>query len=219
MPTSFLAKATRRQGKQRRQAAAAVTEREPQGGEDEHAVLIAIIIALLGDLSGGALAERLAGILVPFGFSPVAVVALISLLGTDHTTFTPPGAEASTEPALQAMERTEVTRRARYILAAARRLNAGEPLKAENRLLNAHLAAERRRRGAGQRIDAAAAKYGTLLGWYARKDRRTTADCAAAHGCNFLATAPPAIGWPGTLHGGNCRCEPGPPWSQALLLP
>ncbi len=216
--TVALAKATRRQSKQRRQAAAAVTEREPQGGEDEHAVLIAIVIALLGDLSGGALAERLAGILVPFGFSPVAVVALMSVLGDQHTTFTPPGAEA-TEPALKAMERTEVTRRARYIFAAARRLQAGEPATAEKRLLGAHLAAERRRRAPGQQIDAAAAKYGNLLGWYAKKDRRTTSDCAAAHGSNFLATTPPAIGWPGTLHGGACRCHAGPPWSQAPLLP
>lgn len=215
MPVA-LAKATRREQKQRRQNAVLVTE--PGESVDEHALLIAIVLLLLANLPAPALAERLAGLMTPFGFSPATVAALLLILGDQHTTFGAPGA-GDGEAALHALQRTEAARRARYILAAARRLQSGEPTAAERRLLNAHLRAERNRREAAKRVDAAAAEHGILLGWYSKKDDRTTPDCALAHGHNFLATVPPAIGWPGTLHGGNCRCVPGPPWSQATLLP
>jgi hypothetical protein len=51
-----------------------------------------------------------------------------------------------------------------------------------------------------------------LLGWYAHPDDRVTPECKAADGANFRADVMPMIGWPGTLHGGTCRCKPGPPW-------
>lgn len=185
---------------------------EPQ---TETVLLIAIVILLLANLPRPQLGARLSALLAPVGLPPASIVALLLLIGNEPH-HTPPD---STTPALHAMQRTAATRRARYILAAARRLATGEPIAAERRLFNAHLAAERRRQDAARAVDAAAARYGPILGWNSEKDERTTPACREAHGQNFLAAKPPAIGWPGTLHGGNCRCIPVAPWSQALLLP
>lgn len=226
--TVALAKATRREQKQRRQNEAREAEERKRREEEEQereredepesdpeaALLIAIVLLLLASLPAPALAERLAALTAPFGFSPATVAAVVLVLGV-HAEIPEPDADTA---ALHAIQRTEAARRARYVLAAMRRLESGEPTAAEARLLRAHLRAEEKRQQAARRVDAAAAKWGDLLGWYARKDDRTTPECAHAHGRNFLASRPPAIGYPGMLHGGNCRCKPGPPWSQAPLL-
>lgn len=92
-------------------------------------------------------------------------------------------------------------------------------LERERRFFAQHLNAERTRQDAARRVDATAARLGvTRLGWRARLDGRTTPACAAAHGNNFDVARPPALGYPGTPHGGTCRCKPGPPFPGQPLI-
>ncbi len=191
------------------------TRREPEPPADQH-VVIAIVLLLLSGLTLEHFMHRLSLLLAPLGISPLAVVALIGLLRAEGGLTVPaptPGLGAS-----KAMQRGMISRRAMYMLAAARRLTEGASIAAERRLFRAHLAAERRRKGAAERVEAAAAKYGPVLGWWSQRDERTTPACFAAHGSNFSALHPPAMGWPGTIHAGNCRCKPVAPWPQGDFL-
>lgn len=118
-------------------------------------------------------------------------------------------------PASQAVRVAERSYRAAYLVAAARRVQAAvrsgsslrAALAAERPNLMAHLAAQANRRQAALAVDKAAARHGLLLGWRARMDSRTSAECAAADGKNFDVRRPPAIGWPGSVHP-HCRCRP-----------
>jgi hypothetical protein len=88
---------------------------------------------------------------------------------------------------------------------------------AERVYFRQHIKASQMRQLAGSKIDGLAERYGNELGWVAKMDRKTTAECRNAHGKNFDARTPPAIGWPGVVHA-ECRCRPGPPWPQARML-
>lgn len=98
-------------------------------------------------------------------------------------------------------------------------------LARERTYFGQHLNAERSRREAAARVDVTAKKLGvTTLGWRAVMDDRTTPECRQANGSNFEVARPPAIGYPGTLHGGTCRCRPtapfrGQPLVDELVLP
>lgn len=125
-------------------------------------------------------------------------------------------------------------RRAGYIVAATRRIAEaleeasakGTPPEAalasaralENRYLNQHAQASAQRVIAAGSIDALANTYGAVLGWYARNDDRTTAECKAANGKNFRVDNPPDIGYPGIVHM-SCRCRAGVPHVGAEELP
>jgi hypothetical protein len=86
-------------------------------------------------------------------------------------------------------------------------------LERERTYFAQHLNAARARREAAVRVDQEAQRLGSpVLGWHAIRDSRTTPECAAADGHNFEASRPPKIGYPGTLHGGTCRCKPGRPF-------
>lgn len=120
-------------------------------------------------------------------------------------------------PAQSHVRTTEVPRHSRYLAAAAKRFQLAQSqaegqavMQKERRYLAQHLNAVRYSREAAQRVDNAVQRYGTTaLGWWAHLDSRTTPECRAAHGSNFSATRPPIIGYPGTLHGGTCRCHAG----------
>jgi uncharacterized protein with gpF-like domain len=89
----------------------------------------------------------------------------------------------------------------------------------ERRYFAQHLNAERARMDSARRVDAMAARLGTTrLGWRAQMDARTTAACRLANGHNFDVAKPPLIGYPGTLHGGTCRCVPAPPFAGEPLI-
>lgn len=125
-------------------------------------------------------------------------------------------------------------RRAGYIVAATRRIASaleeasakGAPPEAalasartlEDRYLNLHARASAQRVIAAGSIDALANQYGAVLGWYARKDDRTTAECREADGKNFRVDNPPDIGYPGIVHM-ECRCKAGVPYAGAAELP
>jgi hypothetical protein len=88
----------------------------------------------------------------------------------------------------------------------------------ERRYFQQHVQATAQRMHAATNIDDLALRYGPVLGWYAAKDRKVTAECKDADGKNFSALSPPAIGWPGIVHV-NCRCQPGRPHRKGEMLP
>jgi hypothetical protein len=75
-----------------------------------------------------------------------------------------------------------------------------------------HRKAQTRRASAMTQVRKARRQYGTLLGWHATLDLRTTPACRIANGKNFpVATGP----FPGLLHGGTCRCRPVRPFNTS----
>jgi SPP1 gp7 family putative phage head morphogenesis protein len=148
--------------------------------------------------------------------------------------------EAFPEPSLQGvgaaqaeMIRMNELRRAAYVVNSMLRLRTAiEDARAQGSSLieaekavrtdeavyfRQHVQAAGQRMAAASKIDALAIQYGPILGWYAAKDKRVTAECRNANGNNFSALDPPAIGWPGVVHM-NCRCQPGPPHRRGRML-
>jgi hypothetical protein len=93
----------------------------------------------------------------------------------------------------------------------------GQVRETERRYFQQHVAAAAQRMQAATLIDDLALRRGPVLGWYAAKDGRVTAECKNADGKNFSALIPPAIGWPGVVHV-NCRCRPGSPHRRGEML-
>jgi hypothetical protein len=105
---------------------------------------------------------------------------------------------------------------AAYLLAAIERIRQaaaggelGEALAREHRYAMQHKRAQIRRASAMTQVRKARRNYGTLLGWKATIDARTTLACRLANGKNFPAQSGP---FPGMLHGGTCRCRPVRPY-------
>lgn len=195
---------------------ASTAQRQPPPDLTEEAVLAALVVVLLSGLPPAAMAGYAASILAPLGLSGEATAAVLDLLAPhlEHDLTAPPAS------ALGAIARTAPARHAAHVLNAVKRLSRDpQSINAERRYLAQHLDAERIRKLSAQRVDAMAARVGPILGWHAVMDKRTTPECRAAHGRNFSALVPPAIGYPGTLHGGTCRCRPGRPFDSASMLP
>jgi hypothetical protein len=130
--------------------------------------------------------------------------------------------------------RMNLARRAQFVIAAAKRVTAamvearskGDPVMAamrdqlatERRFYQQHLDAMWARATAAGMIDMEAAVHGNILGWQARRDRRTTAACLRADGCNFDVDNPPDIGLPGIGPHAGCRCSAVAPWPGGRLL-
>lgn len=112
----------------------------------------------------------------------------------------------------------EALKRGWFAVNAIKRLakseNPREQLKTERVYFDAHKKAQAKRKAVSDQIDAAAARYGPVLGWRAQMDPRTTAECRQANGKNFRADRRPSIGYPGTVHP-NCRCEITAPYPNA----
>lgn len=135
-----------------------------------------------------------------------------------------PGPRGSANRPVVVQHLLNLQRRAAYLIMAGRRLgtavvrDGGTPgtvaqaLRAEGRYLQQHLRAVRKRNDAAAEVAAASIRYGQDLGWHAIRDDRTSPECRAAHGSNFRADEPPAIGYPGAVHE-HCRCKPGPPFN------
>jgi SPP1 gp7 family putative phage head morphogenesis protein len=200
----------------------------PPPPPDDH--LIALIVSAL---AAYGTAKALTGALkAPFkaaGVSGTALSAVAALFSSG-----PGEAVKGTGPASRFTARQNLTRRAAFFLAAARRVQQAvkaarskdEPvigairdaLAAEKRFMAQHFAASAQRAEAAAAVDGMAAKHGNLLSWNAVLDPRCTPECRAANGKSFHADRPPAIGYPGATHP-NCRCYPGPPRPGAELLP
>lgn len=187
----------------------ATKQKQQKLSEAEAVALIAG--ALTVGASEQSTAQRLSG---PLGISPVILAALILLARSRAVKYVNP-AQASTSAATES-SRLEPTYRAHYIYAASQRVQTAvrrgvpreQALITERRWFNQHIDAVRNRAEAAKAVDEAAAKFGPDLGWYARLDSRTSAECRQAHGKNFSVSRMPAIGYPGAVHP-HCRCKPG----------
>lgn len=159
---------------------------------------------------------------------PVATAVARMLLAQPDAQADPLGAAG------RRMQRTNIQRRAQFLLNAARRVTRKvgvdvsretlvKALRAEQRFWRQHLQASEKRRNAAATADTAAdvhgtpSRAGTVLGWSAVNDDRTTAECRAAHGKNWVLERPPRIGIPGTVHV-HCRCRPVAPWPTRRLV-
>lgn len=209
---------------------------QQDGALDDTALAVAIA-ALLAQLTvAGAYATSVAGMLAllraRFALSAAALQALGAVLSlvTEH----PSPLSGVTGPASAQVSRVNTARRAQYVLAASKRVLGAarearakgesvtgafaDALATERRYYLMHLAAMRNRANAAAETDKAAAKYGNLLGWLAKKDDRTSPECYAASGKNYYASRMPDIGFPGAVHP-SCRCRPVAAWPGGKLLP
>jgi hypothetical protein len=208
------------------------TQPPPQPGDGlEDAALAAAVAAVLVTATSAVLA--VAALKTRFVLSAAVWTALGAVL-TDVMQAPPPVTGVIGAASAQT-SRMNAARRAQYVLAASKRVLAaardarahGKPvgqaraaqLATERRYYAQHQAAMWNRATAAGKIDLEAATHGRLLGWYAKRDKRTTAECLAADRHNFYVDDPPDIGLPGVGPHVGCRCEAGPPWPGAPLLP
>jgi hypothetical protein len=196
--------------------AATVPQQPPPGQAqqppDQHTLFTALTVILLSGMTVDAMTAAAAPLMAPLGVTATALKLALGL-----TLLNRPSATAGipTGPATLQVWATEPVRRAAYLLSAAQRLEANPDLAAERVNLGRHLDAAKARTVAASRVDVAARSFGTELGWYSVRDSVTTPECRVAHGSNFQAARAPMIGYPGTPHGGTCRCLPGPPFKDA----
>lgn len=115
----------------------------------------------------------------------------------------------------------ELLYKAWYAVNAMQRItSSSDPTGAflrERRYHVQHLEAQEHRSRSYEAMNALREIYGNTLGWYSVFDDSTTPECREAHGKNFDVTRPPAIGYPGMVHG-KCRCTAGPPHRGAEML-
>lgn len=200
---------------------------------DDPALAVAVAAILAGVL-GPALtaAAAVAGLRARFALTSAASSALGAVLSmvTEH----PHPVTGVIGPASAQVSRMNAARRAQYVIAAAKRvtgamreaLSKGEPVKAaareqmatERRYYEQHQAAMWNRAAAAGKTDMEAAVHGDFLGWNSVMDARTSAECRAADGKNYYASAMPDIGFPGSVHP-SCRCFPSAPHPGGKLLP
>lgn len=179
--------------------------------------LVAFIAAALAmKASNQDTADQLAG---PMSID--AAIILLALIVAGSRPLPPPPASQVRYPvsAVSETDKLEGYFRANYVLAASRRLrdktSRGVPqriaMEQEKTYFKQHMDAARNRRLHAKEVDAAASRYGPTLGWYAKMDAKTSAECRAANGRNFDALTRPPIGYPGTVHP-ECRCRAGKPF-------
>lgn len=185
--------------------------------------VIAAIAAFLAvgagpEATGKQLAASSIFVGIPAGV--VLSVVALALSRPVHVTGTisPPKGDPGF-PAVGAIDSKADFYRAAYIRSATLRVyedtrkgkTLEEATETEKRFFRLHVVAQQNRMDAAKLVDLAAQKHGPLLGWYAKMDARTSAECRAANGKNFDPLVPPAIGYPGSVHP-DCRCKPGRPF-------
>jgi hypothetical protein len=183
------------------------------------------IAGVLGMLATGAAVAAVAGSLATFLHLPVrAAAAAVGIVGSLASFKQGPGAPGTSGVSggpVAIERRANLRYRVAFIINAARRVAAAPDFKTavarEKVYWAGHKQASDRRMKMAKRAAAARRTWGETLGWYAKMDKRTTAECRAADGRNFLASAPPVIGYPGTVHM-HCRCLPGAPHPGAKMV-
>lgn len=187
----------------------------PSQQQNRDAVLAALVVVLLARNSESDTGVHVAALLEPLGIARDSALIALALL---HPHVPPLPPEVAQRTATGFVARTETPRAAAFLYDSAARLSAGGSTDAERRYIAQHLQARQMRSTMARRVDAASRLFGPVLGWRAVMDKLTTPACRAAHGSNFHFASPPAIGYPGTLHGGSCRCLPGPPFPGAVSV-
>lgn len=194
-------------------------KQEPQRSDEE---LIAIIA---GAIAIGASAQASATTLSPLIGIPTSILFPVWKLALSRPAKFGPPPDTGVPNAATEAGRLEATYRAQYVLAASRRVQAAvragtaqaDAMQAEQRFYAQHLEAVVGRAKAAGQVDAMAKRHGDLLGWYAKMDARTSAECKAANGKNFNASVRPPIGYPGSVHP-DCRCKAGKPYSTRATV-
>lgn len=204
---------------------------QPQSNSVRDTALVGTVAAILGSslIASAAFPALSSALAIRDRLGKEALQIVLSILEE----FPPPPMQG-VGAAQSEMIRENVLRRSAYLLSALQRLRTeladarahGENLSvaantaryAERRNFALHIQASAQRVLAASDVDALAGQYGTTLGWYAKNDKRTTAECRNANGKNFSAINPPTIGWPGVVHV-HCRCRPGAPHRGASMLP
>lgn len=196
--------------------------------QDDHTVAKVAAILAAGYAINKA-ADLILPLLSPFGVTRDAVVAAIGL-ANNGTAATPnarhrvaPG--STLDDTVKAAKSAELYFRAAYLANAAKRITLetrnGQSMRValqkERTFYHRHEKARAQRLDAVSRVSAMAALHGPLLGWYKNPLLNNESECNAADGCNFLASTPPVIGYPGTVHAG-CGCIPGPPIEGAPMV-
>jgi hypothetical protein len=164
----------------------------------------------------------------PLHISPAAMLSAIQMVMS-----MPQEVTGASGPASLAVIQENHLRRAQFAVSSARRLTSSiltarsrggtarsaiaSAMPAERRYFGQHIEAAWTRARAAAQVDSAYQAYGPLLGWYSVNDSRTSAECRAANRGNFFVDAPPAIGWPGSVHP-HCRCYPGVPVPGGRML-
>jgi hypothetical protein len=215
--------------------APATAQAQPQSRQrapSDQQLAEAVIAALAAYWTAKAITAALRAPFKAAGISGAALSAVASLVAS-----WPHEVLEGTGPATRWAIRANLVRRAQFLVAASRRVQAaivsarsqGEPvmaairdaLMAEQKYMRQHVAASTQRIQAGSAVDGMAATYGNLLGWRAHLDERTSPGCRKADGSNFLATSPPVIegrpSLPGAVHP-SCRCRPVRPFRDARTL-
>lgn len=174
---------------------------------------VAVFLASTAAVAAVALPAALTARLVALGLTPRAVRA------AGRIVMAPPltgrrrhGSPADRSTTTRAVGADEPEMRARYLLAAAKRLTKaaadgvfGPALRAERRHLEQHVEAGRNRARAAARLDQVAAKDGPWLVWHTQHDANVTADCAELDGTVFTVDNLPKGHIPGAVHP-KCRC-------------
>src|SRR5512139_350090 len=165
------------------------------------------VMAIAAALAVGANRDDTAnGLAKPLELSVLAIGIAI-LIGQSKPVTYPEAPLAAHDSATATSQGLEGFFRAAYILNAAKRIERGLAkgtprdvlIRQERIYFQQHLDAVKKRRSAAVAVDRAAITYGPKLGWYAKLDSRTTAECRAAHGKNFTVGVRPAIGYPGSV--------------------
>lgn len=214
-------------------ATAQAPPQQPQQQPSDADLTAAILAALGAYFTAQALTRALSAPFRAAGISGAALAGVASLVAS-----WPHDVMEGTGPATRWAVRSNLTRRASFFLAAAKRVqqavvaarSQGQPVMAavqdalgdERRWFGAHVAASTQRVQAASAVDGMAAMHGNLLGWQARLDKAVSEGCKAASGSNFRADRPPVVeghaSYPGTVHL-HCRCMPVPPFPDAPVLP
>ena len=187
---------------------------QPQNAAQARTRAIATIaVVLAARVAPDAQIAALLPILARLGIGPENALNAIALV-LPHAT--PISAQASA-PVESYVSTQDALFRARYLEAAAKRLEAGGSLEQEKAYAAQHVAAQRGRQVAADAVQAQAQAHGPRLGWYAVLDKATDPVCRAANGHDFEVSSPPKIGLPGAVHPA-CRCKAGAPHGSKLTV-
>lgn len=122
-------------------------------------------------------------------------------------------------PATRRVASEEPEMRARYLLAAARRLSEADDkavaVRKEETYLDEHVAAGRNRRRAACRVDEVS-KESPVMVWRTAGDNRVDSRCRALEGRLFGADTLPGGQIPGAMHP-RCRCRAEPAGHGPIL--
>jgi hypothetical protein len=204
------------------------------GGAIPPALVLATAKVLKSVLSPMYSALKLLRLFAKFPGTPAVHKAAVGITLSQLERFTPPVLD-SLDPVQRQVIEMNADRRAAFVVASVKRIStelndavdSGTDLSdavskvsaKEERYFRQHVAAEFQRTQKGNEVAVLTGRYGTVLGWKAVDDDKTTPECKAADGHNFDTRHIPDIGYPGVGPHANCRCKAVPPYPNAKMLP